>query len=279
MIAKQQLGFMKKAYWFGCRQLRCLRDYAQYWEFILTEGRRLGKLKDIHAGERCFIIGNGPSIRQQYLTKLKDEITFAVNWFVLHKQFLELNINYYCISSPKMWNDGKGFLEPLYTKLNAHENTVKFLEHTARPLCKRLDLFPGHEVYFVKLDYSKAVRDGFLSLDISKNTHEGNTVMIALCLPIAYYMGFKEVYLLGCDCDYQLGEADDWSRAYFYNASEHRSERDSNEWMLNYWQDYVFRSYEVIKAAFEADGRKIYNAGVGGKLEVFERVDFESILD
>ena len=41
--------------------------------------QRLGALQDIHKGERCFIIGNGPSLKQTDLTKLKNEYTFGLN--------------------------------------------------------------------------------------------------------------------------------------------------------------------------------------------------------
>ncbi len=41
--------------------------------------RRLGELKDIHRGQRCFIIGNGPSLKQTDLSLLKDEFTFGMN--------------------------------------------------------------------------------------------------------------------------------------------------------------------------------------------------------
>ena len=40
----------------------------------------------------------------------------------------------------------------------------------------------------------------------------------------------------------------------------------------------VIKSYTVAKGAFETIGRKIYNGSVGGKLEVFERVDFEEVV-
>lgn len=39
----------------------------------------LKTLKGIHAGKRCFIIGNGPSLCAEDLDKLKDEYTFAAN--------------------------------------------------------------------------------------------------------------------------------------------------------------------------------------------------------
>jgi hypothetical protein len=36
-------------------------------------------LRNQHKGQRCFIIGNGPSLRQTNLALLKDEVTFGLN--------------------------------------------------------------------------------------------------------------------------------------------------------------------------------------------------------
>ena len=43
----------------------------------------LSALKDQHRGKRCFILGNGPSLRHLDLGKLKNEITFGMNRFYL----------------------------------------------------------------------------------------------------------------------------------------------------------------------------------------------------
>ncbi len=45
--------------------------------------RRLAELKDVHKGKRAFIVGNGPSLKQTDLSKLKNEVTFAMNCFYL----------------------------------------------------------------------------------------------------------------------------------------------------------------------------------------------------
>ena len=39
----------------------------------------LSKFKDIHKGERCFIVLTGPSLTLEDVEMLKDETTFAVN--------------------------------------------------------------------------------------------------------------------------------------------------------------------------------------------------------
>ena len=40
---------------------------------------KIKKLKDNYIGKRCFIIGNGPSLRIEDLNCLKGEYTFAAN--------------------------------------------------------------------------------------------------------------------------------------------------------------------------------------------------------
>src|SRR5215211_3689996 len=61
--------------------------------------KRLGKLKDVHKGKRAFIIGNGPSLKQTDLSKLRDEITFCMNRFYLAFPELGFPATYLCITN------------------------------------------------------------------------------------------------------------------------------------------------------------------------------------
>lgn len=65
----------------------------------------ISTFKNIHHADRCFILGSGPSIANQDLAPLKNEITFCSNWFFNHDKFSQLNINYYCAYDP-------GFVQP-----------------------------------------------------------------------------------------------------------------------------------------------------------------------
>ncbi|MBK8428160.1 MAG: hypothetical protein IPL27_20335 [Lewinellaceae bacterium] len=58
--------------------------------------RRLTALKDIHKGKRAFIIGNGPSLKQTDLTKLKNEFTFGMNRFYVFFPELGFTTSYFC---------------------------------------------------------------------------------------------------------------------------------------------------------------------------------------
>src|SRR5260221_13131801 len=71
--------------------------YLHPWRRVSI--RRLAAFKDIHKGERAFIIGNGPSLKQTDLSKLKNEITFCMNRFYLAFPELGFTATYLCISN------------------------------------------------------------------------------------------------------------------------------------------------------------------------------------
>ncbi len=63
------------------------------------------KLKDSCQGKRCFILGNGPSIKKEDLNLLADEIVFTVNDMYLYEQFNRLNTNYHLLFDPAYFAD------------------------------------------------------------------------------------------------------------------------------------------------------------------------------
>ncbi len=54
-------------------------EFFRYFIYLI----KLRKLYNIHSGKRCFIIGNGPSLKSEDLDKLRDEISFASNGIYL----------------------------------------------------------------------------------------------------------------------------------------------------------------------------------------------------
>lgn len=254
------------------------------WLYYVHHGYKLEKFKDIHKGQRCFIIGNGPSILQQDLTKLKDEITFVVSWFVLHEQYDEINPTYYCVGDPAFFSVSNTNSQVHRLLLEKTGKAVKFFPLFFRSFIDRHNLYVGHQVFYLHSLYKRVWKTGSMSLDITKAVYTANTVIIDYCLHLAFYMGFSEVYLLGCDCDFKLDEAPDFSKAHFY-PQELAGELPPQTGDLEQQQNEVFntinifsKSYSVAKETFEKQGRKIYNAGIGGKLEVFERVNYDELF-
>jgi hypothetical protein len=244
--------------------------------------RRLAALKNRYAGRRCFVIGNGPSLKRHDLRVLRDEHVFVTNWFVLHEEFLRLNHCYYCVTDPHFWNFGGDFHADLVARLKAKPGVRAFFADAAHDAAHRAGLDAAlADTFFVRLNTRATVCDGVFSPNILKETHLGYTVIIDLCLPVAHFLGFTEVYLLGCDCDYRLDQAADLSQSFFYDINRVPA-RDVGHLMaykhemnqLDRWN----QCYRVVKDAFQRSRRSIYNAGYGGKLEVFDRVQFDSLF-
>lgn len=275
------INFAKRVYWYGHGRVHHLRNRADYWFFTLTEGGRLHNLelrnlKNIHAGQRCFIIGTGPSLKKHDLTKLSSEIKIGVNMILLHQDLEKIHLNYLCASDPAHWQVDGGFPRSWNQAFKKLSYCSFFFERSCFPVYKRTPELQDRKVYFINLNHSRRVFDGDFSFDIPNHTCWGRTVIIDFCLPLAFYFGFKEVFLLGCDCDYGTGKFPDYSKSYFYDTG--LDNRRLPAFNTNEWVDDVISSYEVVKKVFEAHGRKIYNAGFGGKLEVFERVDYDDLF-
>ncbi len=71
-----QLG--SNTYWWWRNRGRHVlaRSVSPRWA---ESKRNLRQLENIHKDKRCFIIGNGPSLRKTDLTKLRGEFTFGLN--------------------------------------------------------------------------------------------------------------------------------------------------------------------------------------------------------
>jgi hypothetical protein len=93
----------------------------------------------------------------------------------------------------------------------------------------------------------------------------GYTVTYVM-LQIAAFMGYKKIYLLGVDCNYKYGGTNN----YFGSASEPDTFPHNISGML--------QAYQSAEEYSRSHGFRIYNATRGGALEVFERVDFDSLF-
>ncbi|WP_107668519.1 6-hydroxymethylpterin diphosphokinase MptE-like protein [Cyanothece sp. BG0011] len=260
---------------------------------LSTESSKWKKLKNKYAGQRCFILGNGPSLKKQNLLTLKNEVTFVANWFALHENCQAIKPTFYCICAHEIfgtntkaylrWEKEVNFDEKLYDLISKKaENSIKVFPIFFKEGIENKNLFEGQEVRY--LFYEPPVKGihkvGSMNLDIAKQRlHSGETVILNFCLPIAYYLGFKEIYLLGCDCDYGIQKPTD-SRQYFYQSQEQTGDAPPFDWLQRSWSTDgpMISSYVVARKEFEKTGRTIYNATAGGKLEVFPRVDFNEII-
>jgi hypothetical protein len=249
--------------------------------------RRLSRLKNAHAGRRCFVVGNGPSLRLQDLTPLRDEITFVTNFFPLHPQCALICPTYYCVSDSGFFQGTtRGFHPELYRVLTQRaRSAAKFFPRRFKAALRRSGQFADQVVYYVGHDLSYETSDGHpVHANVFGETYGGCSVVIDYCLPMAGLMGIRDVYLLGCDCDYGSGDGSDESgdggRRHFYAPDQHTLPAPPSAWMKRCWgpDGLAFQAYEKTKVTLQAQGCRVYNATAGGRLEVFPRVSYEDVV-
>jgi hypothetical protein len=228
--------------------------------------RSLAALKDVHRGERCFIIGNGPSLRQTDLTKLRGEFTFGLNRIYL--LFPELGFpTTYLVSTNDL------VIEQCRDEMLALP-IPKFLTWRSRKFFA--DLPPATQIpTFLYTTYTGPR----FARSAGGRLWEGATVTY-VALQLAYHMGFSQVILIGVDHNFVTkGEA---------NATVTSEGDDPNHFAPNYfgkgfrWQlpdlETSERAYRMAKVAYTADRREVLDATVGGKLTVFPKVDYLSLF-
>ena len=81
-------------------------------------------------------------------------------------------------------------------------------------------------------------------------------------------MGFKKIYLLGCDCNYQKGAKNHFIESGFFDRNAH----NNNERLMTGYK-------EAKKYIEEHDDIDIINCTRGGMLEVFPRKKLEKVLE
>jgi hypothetical protein len=116
------------------------------------------------------------------------------------------------------------------------------------------------------------------SEDASNALGEGYTVTYN-AIQIAVYMGFKEIYLLGVDHSYAVNlKADNTvekkeTKSYSDILSDGIDKVDNLPRI-----DYSTLAYTAAEKYAREHDIKIYNATRGGALEIFPRVDFDSLF-
>jgi hypothetical protein len=248
-------------------------------------------LRDRHSGRRCFVIGNGPSLRNQDLGPLKDEIVIVSNFFNLHPLCEKISPRYWCFSDPTAFrkdaSDPEDFrrnawYEDIHRRAPATEVMVPWL---FRKSIEENGWFRGHHVWYIWLGRDSTELDHADS-DLTAAIPSGQGTIPGLAIPAAIYMGFSRIFLLGCDCNFwlpylQTGNPD-MEAMHFYEqnpfyANRRAALRVAMEINMLATSNH-FKSYRLLRDHAERRGVRILNATAGGILDVFERCSLEDAL-
>ena len=241
----------------------------------MTENyRRILAYKDRFAGQRCFLIGNGPSLVPEDLDRLRGEICFGCNLIYNMYDKVTWRPDFYCLSSFVI---AETIGEKLY-QVGARDvfTSRRALHYLGKP---------GKDLLVID---ALTCEEYNVVGDISAYYIPSYATVMTLMLELAMYMGFSEIYLLGVDCTSSFsgdghfaGGGLDASQKVLESAAINKTSFARGKTLEEYGEAMRQRSlqaYRIIAEYAEAHGVKIHNATRGGKLDVFERVDFDSLI-
>ncbi|XOV72645.1 MAG: 6-hydroxymethylpterin diphosphokinase MptE-like protein [Verrucomicrobiota bacterium] len=229
-------------------------------------------------GNRCVIIGNGPSLNECDLKLLENEFTFGVNGIFYKTKECGFRPTFYTVEDSHVMRDN-------LKEIISFEAPYKFfptnyLKYFRGQKCDNLYFFNMNRGFYEVAgdNYEKP----YISTDCSEVVYCGQSVTI-INLQLALYMGFSQIYLIGMDFDYEIPAS-----AIVEGQDITSTDYDVNHFHPDYfgkgkkWHDpklhNVLKSYKHIQDVANKMDVKIFNATKGGKLEVFERVNYENVF-
>lgn len=252
---------------------RCIEIYNV--DFIVPEYvyPKLEKYKDIHKGKRCFLIGNGSSLTVKDLDILHEhcEICFGFNRiFKIYDKTLW---------RPDYLGISDGSVMPANIQKIEEESAVTFIGdewHRWIDVC-----FKNVEPFHLIVQFYKKDGNPRFSENIAKGTYFGYSVVYDIGLQFAVYMGFTEIYLLGVDHSFMPRFTDDYNHFIkdYFTAEEKEFYYRITNGRACPEKDRITRAFEMAERYTKEHGIHIYNATRGGELEVFERVNFDTLFE
>jgi hypothetical protein len=258
-LRSQAAGGQRRASKAFHERIRPLRYWLEGHLYRLTNNpARLAALKDSLSGRPMLIVGNGPSLNSTPLADFNGIAAIGMNKIDLifartsWRPTMVLCMNRHVLSQHQQRFSETGI--PLYVSWQSRWFSRRRRELDAAYFLNRVD--------------------NEFSRDIARGVGISGTVTYA-ALQFAYYMAADPVILFGVDHSFstkgpanklivsEREDADHFDPAYFGKGVK---------WNLPDLEESEV-GYRKAADAFQSAGRRIYDATVGGKLQVFPKID------
>ena len=163
---------------------------------------KLDALYQRHAGQECYIFGDGISLKWMDLQQFSNRLSIAGNMIVYHNDFKQLRAPYCTITEPFFFYPvfpyrPKGKIKLLrhymykeYKKSIAENpETTFFINFSNYPVCRFPNILYISRLYKTPFEINNPFRD--------RTDSHGGTFSFQLSLAI--FLGFKKAYLVGHD--------------------------------------------------------------------------------
>lgn len=257
----------------GKYSMALLKRYVLQRQYYVNLEEGWVDLQGVNKGKTLYICGNGPSLNKTPLYLLKGEDVFCFNRFNLFYDRIAWRPTYYMVTDDLVIEDMNEEIDDIIS-----ETSFSFFPHI-HPSNVNFTAFVG--------DYHKNVRwlntlfPGFSD----SLPHCGiNKTVTNAAIQISVYLGYSRVVFLGVDLSYghqQVDKAN--SREWTAKADDDPSHFDPRYFGAgrryhNPSTDEMMARFERAKQFFSRSGVVFINAGVGGNLNIFNRLRLEDCM-
>ena len=238
--------------------------------------KRNNKLKDIYKGRTVHILGNGPSINNVKIDKIKTDVIICVNEFYLIEKLKDIKPNFVVIADPYYFDESKKYFNQLMDEFKKRNNNINiFMPIDIIDLLKiNQEIYNFIEPYYFKFN-DKAEYD----INIVKEIKPIAQNVINMCLILSLYCGAEKIYLHGVDHDilevteelYNKG----WNTPHAYdnskaNIASLKFNTNGKGWSwIEMVKSIMVMQYEIINKLAKIKKIPILNCTPGSKLKVF----------
>jgi len=179
--------------------IESLKDFV-----YAASSRTLGKVKkfrNIHKGESCYILADGVSLKSMDLRRFSDKQAIACTYLPFHRDFGAMSCSYIVSCAPYFFSPIGGGYGTVYKRHQRgmsklyRELMDKYLDKNFFIHLSNYPFVGGDNLYYMFKD----IPDDRLPQDFISRRIECFTGMIRTTILIAIYLGFEQVYLVGCD--------------------------------------------------------------------------------
>lgn len=254
-----------------CQRLKYYSRFFQVRKYLVNNSL----VRDSHKGEVCYVIGNGPSLKEMGdLSVLSERNVITVNTIMRSPLFDVLKSNYHIIMDPILL-DGSASIEDKDSlkKLNGIDILVPQQYYNTA-----VDLWPSSKIWCCDNIYIP-IR-GVEHTDFTKPIYDFNNVLHWAIL-WAMYLGFERIVLLGADMTGFMAPYYNRNNislhVYEYSDKEKQKTTYNNEWFLKAYGN-TLEYFGLLREVAEKKGVTILNATPRSFLDMFPMVDFADVI-
>lgn len=223
------------------RRVRAWLEFSMYKRKDILSGNNA--LKSISKGKRAFLIATGPSLKKEDLSVLAGEDCYGISNFFLHENIKSIKPRFHFFApyhEPVVLDSYLNWLEEADRTLPPETNI--FMGHTTYDLVRKKGLFRTRKIAFLYLSQYPSAN----WLDLTKPVLAPQSGPL-MALPVLLYMGYKEIYLLGCDHT----EMRDYKKKVnnFFDAAKDLRRTTSDDYQV--WDNGVVKNLRDTANAFE----------------------------